>query len=590
MAEHSPWPRLLASWDGRTLSMVHQHSNGRRAYASQRTIGHTDLLARALARGVHAGAHPLRHAAMVLTGGALGPGESVEGLRRSLGLQTLLLLQHEQALGLALQQLDPAQLAGLTWLTPASLAGSPALLCCLGESSADHQLIAADGRAPAALQALLLHPLSPQDADEHLLLAQSQREGRALRLGQLLGPQGMVLAYQLLARGEGRETAPPVSPEWLLAQAPQDALARRASALACGALTTLSALLALAGIHRLLFCGRVLRMRRALQDHACLPRLAQLLDGAAEMPSIALWDTEALTGDGPLQAPCLRGAAHALALHWQAQQQLGEDSMQALVRARYDRLTRTERRMADLVLTDAQAVLCAPTAQLAQDAGISQPQVIRFCRSLGFDGVTEFRRALGASLARLAASGVSSASPTPCRYPMVEQSAQALTALRLSLDPPLLTRAARALKQARRVELLTDAACTPLADWLVGQLWRQGLAAHCRRWGEPSHSKSAQVLCLIVSSSASAGTAQLAAQASAALQRGETVLLITDEPLALWPIGVLSLSTGREPGTEGERPLPLLSAMLLQLLLREMEALPVAAAEPDRAGSLTSTS
>ena len=388
MPDTSPWPRLLACWNGHTLTTVHQHADGRRAFASEQAVAHADLLERALARGLAGGPHPLCHAALVIPG-PLGVSE----LRRRLGLQTLLLLARDQALGLALPELSNAP---LQWLVPGPVAATtPALLCRLGDPT---QLIAADGLPPAALMGLLQHPLSAMDADEALLLDAARADGRLLRLGQLLGPSGLVLAYRALARADGRALAQPLSGELLLARAPQDALARRACTLACAAIATLCALLAMAGVRRVMLCGSAaLSMRHALQGYAWTPRLALLLGANAALPAIAVWDSEAS------HEPCLSGAARALDQQWQAHGPQGTDDVTALVRSSYPRLSRTERRVADLVLADAAEVLRTPTAGLARNAGISQPQVIRFCRSLGFEGVKTFRRALGASLALKAA-------------------------------------------------------------------------------------------------------------------------------------------------------------------------------------------
>ncbi|WP_431258049.1 hypothetical protein ACQ86G_26370 [Roseateles chitinivorans] len=84
---------------------------------------------------------------------------------------------------------------------------------------------------------------------------------------------------------------------------------------------------------------------------------------------------------------------------WQARERAHAIPVLSLVRERYDALPRTERRVADLILADADAALRTATAELARLAEVSQPQVIRFCRSLGFDGVTDFRRELAGSLA-----------------------------------------------------------------------------------------------------------------------------------------------------------------------------------------------
>ncbi|MDB5367767.1 MAG: transcriptional regulator HexR [Rhodospirillales bacterium] len=71
----------------------------------------------------------------------------------------------------------------------------------------------------------------------------------------------------------------------------------------------------------------------------------------------------------------------------------------ALLRSRADALSKREAAVALLVLADPQRVLRLPLDKLAAEAGVSQPTVIRFCRSLGCDGLRDFKLRLAASLA-----------------------------------------------------------------------------------------------------------------------------------------------------------------------------------------------
>ncbi len=57
-------------------------------------------------------------------------------------------------------------------------------------------------------------------------------------------------------------------------------------------------------------------------------------------------------------------------------------------------LSAAERRVAELVLEDARAFASAPVALLAERAGVSKPTVVRFCRSVGYDGLVDFKRKL----------------------------------------------------------------------------------------------------------------------------------------------------------------------------------------------------
>ena len=57
-------------------------------------------------------------------------------------------------------------------------------------------------------------------------------------------------------------------------------------------------------------------------------------------------------------------------------------------------LSAAERRVAELVLEDARAFVTSPVALLAERAAVSKPTVVRFCRSVGYDGLADFKRKL----------------------------------------------------------------------------------------------------------------------------------------------------------------------------------------------------
>ena len=68
-------------------------------------------------------------------------------------------------------------------------------------------------------------------------------------------------------------------------------------------------------------------------------------------------------------------------------------------RVAYNDLRKSERKVADVVLTDPRRVLSATLAQAADFAGVSQPTVIRFCVAIGCSGFQEFKLRLAHSLA-----------------------------------------------------------------------------------------------------------------------------------------------------------------------------------------------
>jgi glucokinase len=61
-------------------------------------------------------------------------------------------------------------------------------------------------------------------------------------------------------------------------------------------------------------------------------------------------------------------------------------------------LSPAELRVADHVLAQPRAVLNEPIAEIARAAQVSQPTVIRFCRTLGCEGLSDFKLRLASGL------------------------------------------------------------------------------------------------------------------------------------------------------------------------------------------------
>jgi RpiR family carbohydrate utilization transcriptional regulator len=68
------------------------------------------------------------------------------------------------------------------------------------------------------------------------------------------------------------------------------------------------------------------------------------------------------------------------------------------VKACLPALTPAEQRVGKLVLADPRAFASLPVAALADRAHVSKPTVVRFCRSLGYDGLSDFKLKLAGSV------------------------------------------------------------------------------------------------------------------------------------------------------------------------------------------------
>lgn len=68
------------------------------------------------------------------------------------------------------------------------------------------------------------------------------------------------------------------------------------------------------------------------------------------------------------------------------------------IKASLQTLPPAEQRVAKLVLDDAHAFATLPVRELALRAHVSTPTVVRFCRSLGYDGLSDFKLKLAGSV------------------------------------------------------------------------------------------------------------------------------------------------------------------------------------------------
>jgi RpiR family carbohydrate utilization transcriptional regulator len=68
------------------------------------------------------------------------------------------------------------------------------------------------------------------------------------------------------------------------------------------------------------------------------------------------------------------------------------------IRASIPALPPAEQRVAKLVLADPRSFASLPVAELAERSHVSKPTVVRFCRSVGYDGLADFKLKLAGSV------------------------------------------------------------------------------------------------------------------------------------------------------------------------------------------------
>ena len=68
------------------------------------------------------------------------------------------------------------------------------------------------------------------------------------------------------------------------------------------------------------------------------------------------------------------------------------------IRASLPALSPAEQRVAKLVLADPRSFASLPVAELSERAHVSKPTVVRFCRSVGYDGLADFKLKLAGTV------------------------------------------------------------------------------------------------------------------------------------------------------------------------------------------------
>ncbi|MBU9577024.1 SIS domain-containing protein [Ralstonia mannitolilytica] len=164
--------------------------------------------------------------------------------------------------------------------------------------------------------------------------------------------------------------------------------------------------------------------------------------------------------------------------------------LRARIRAARPSLSPAERQVADWVLRQAGTVLSLPVAAIAREAGVSQPTVIRFCRSMGCHGLSDFKLRLAqgnvgpeaprhtgtAQAPARAARAAHAAAPSGTR--VLQNTIDALTALQDRFDARALDAAVALVAGAQRIDLYGFGSSGVVAADAQTKFFRYGIAAN----------------------------------------------------------------------------------------------------------------
>ena len=205
-----------------------------------------------------------------------------------------------------------------------------------------------------------------------------------------------------------------------------------------------------------------------------------------------------------------------------------------------DGLSPAEKRVAEQVLAHPRAALNDPIAEIAKAANVSQPTVIRFCRSLGCEGLSDFKLRLASGLTGtvpvMHAQVTDNDSMAELGDKVLGNTAAAILQVRDQLNRDTIDRAIELINGAARVEFHAVGHYSVVAQDAQFKFLRLGLA--CSACTDPRMLVlSANVLGpkdIAVFISGHGRIPELLEAADRARQRGATVLAITasQSPLA----------------------------------------------------------
>ncbi|WP_425261939.1 glucokinase [Rubrivivax sp. RP6-9] len=383
---------------------------------------------------------------------------SIEQMRERLGLQTLVVVNDFTALAMALPRLGPHQRRQVG----GGAARERSVVGVLGAGTG----LGVSGLIPAydgwvALGTEGGHTsFAPRDEREIAILRYAMREFSHVSFERLLSGRGIELIYRALLDHAGRPVEPLPAPEITRrALAGSDAVCTETLDAFCAVLGTTAGNLAVTlGAFGGIYIGG-----------GIVPRLGDYFDRSPfrarfedkgrfsayvrDIPSFVVTAEQAtFVGVSAILHEQLRGGAPAGSGDPARD---GATILGQIQRAR-PQLSPAERRVADHVLAHPRSALNDPIATIARAASVSQPTVIRFCRSLGCEGLSDFKLRL--------ASGLTSTVPVThtqvtgedtmleLGVKVLGNTASAILQVRDHLNRETIDRAIEVLTAARRVE------------------------------------------------------------------------------------------------------------------------------------------
>ncbi|HZX27443.1 MAG TPA: glucokinase [Telluria sp.] len=374
---------------------------------------------------------------------------STDEARRALGLHTLLIVNDFTALAQAIPALKPADLTqiGGGQAQPQSVIGVLGPGTGLGVSGL---IPTADGFVTLGSEGGHAN-FGPADEREMAVLQYAWTQWPHVSCERLISGPGMEIIYRALAQRAGVRAQAYTAPQILQAGLSRDdPVCAEVLECFCGMLGGVAANVAVTlGAMGGIFIGGgiVPRMGEYFRNSPFRTRFeakGRFSNYLSQIPTYVI----------STAYPAFHGVASILAEHLGGRS--GTSTLMERIAQIHKELTPAEQRVAALVLNQPRLVLNEPIADIARMADVSQPTVIRFCRSLGFGGLADFKLKFASSLTGAIPVRHSQVRTSDSTHDLsakvIDNTVSAILKFRDQLDVRAIDRAIELIARASRVE------------------------------------------------------------------------------------------------------------------------------------------
>jgi len=505
---------------------------------------------------------------------------SIEQTRQQLRLDTLVVVNDFTALAMALPRLSPHEVRQVG-------GGEAARRSVIGLIGAGSGL-GVSGLIPAGDGWISLGSegghtnFAPRDEREIAVLRYAWKHYDHVSFERLLSGPGLPLMYRALAEHAGRVPENLAAPEITRrALDGSDAVCIETLEVFCAMLGTAAANLAvtLGAFGGIYIGGGIVPRLGEYFDRS--PFRARFEDKGRFRRYVAAIPTFLITAE----QSTFVGASAILDSQLKALQTAPGSAILGQIRRACSELSPAELRVAEHVLAHPRAVLNQPIVEIAKAAQVSQPTVIRFCRSLGCEGLSDFKLRLASGLTGTVpithVQVTNDDSMVELGTKVLGNTASAILQVRGQLNREMIDRAIELLVQANRVEFYTVGQFGAVAQDAQYKFLRFGIPAGA--YTDPrlqtlavSVLKPGDVAVII---SSGGRLPELLEVADLARERGAAVVAITasQSPLARKADTVLAVDHVEDSATQ----VPMVSR-ILQLLVIDILTVGVALRRPSQ--------